>query len=231
MLVCDDQVGSKGRGEVVSREVMNVVPQPRRKWLNIVLDLNGVLCQCMPKSYAAKMKPYEFKDNVLCHRVPTIIGYKAVEDRQHVAEFLVELSKFAGRVVVWTSMMKNNAEPIVEHLFRSSKAPFDILAQEHCKKIEVSRGEYHKRGDKCTFLKVLSEQLFSNPSGDTTFTLDNTLLIDDTPEKSLCNEKGNAVFLDTWGHKQRKDTFLMEKLLPWLQRLIRNVGRGGCGNL
>jgi NLI interacting factor-like phosphatase len=227
MLFCFHQVQSKDRREIVPRDVSHVVPPSRRKWLNIVFDLNGILCQCALKSYAAKMKPYQLEDNVLCHKVPTIIGPKAVFARQNVPEFLREVSRVANRIVVWTSMFKSNAEPIAGHIFSKSKAPFDILAQEQCKKVEMSKGIFHSRGDKYTLLKILSEQLFCNPSGDTSFNKDNTLLIDDSPEKSLCNEKGNAIFLDTWGHGQRRDNFLLEILLAWLWRLDSDCKQGG----
>jgi NLI interacting factor-like phosphatase len=226
LLFCFDQVESEGRRENVPRDISHVGPQTRRKWLNIVFDLNGILCQCALKAYAAKLKPYKLEDNVLCHKVPTIIGPKAVFARQNVAEFLREVSGFADRIVVWTSMFKYNAEPIAGHIFSKSKAPFDILAQEQCKKIEMSKGRFHSRGDKYTLLKVLSEQLFCNPSEGKSFGLENTLLIDDSPEKSVCNERGNAIFLDTWSHGQRRDNFLLGNLLPWLRRLDADCPQG-----
>jgi len=62
----------------VSRDLTLVVHEPRRKWLNIVFNLNGLLCQSALKSYGKKFKPYRVEDNVLCHRNPAIIGPKAV---------------------------------------------------------------------------------------------------------------------------------------------------------
>ena len=200
------------------RDIPPVEPAPRPKWLNIVFDLNGVLCQTVFKSTVEKMKSYKVQDHVLYHRYPTIIGPKAVFARPNVGEFLREVSNIANRVVVWTSMMRRNAEPIAAHLFYGCKQPYEILGQENCTRIEVSKRKFFNLNGKDHCLKVLSESLFSNPTG-TPFTVNNTLLIDDSPSKSVCNENGNAVFLDTWSHAQRRDDVLMGELLSWLRRL------------
>lgn len=207
-------------------DVPRILLPPRRKWLNIVFDLNGILCHTALKSYAVKFKPYKLEDNVLCHRNPTIIGPKAVFARQNLGEFLRQVSAIADKVLVWTSMLKRNAESIAEHLFRSSRGPYDVLSQDHCKTIEYSPGKFIHLGHHVHYMKVLSETLFTNPGGDTSFTSDNTLLIDDSPHKSICNENGNAIFLDTWTHHNRTDDVLMGELLPWLRRLDSNCQPG-----
>jgi len=203
------------------------VPEPRRKWLNIVFDLNGVLCQSALKSYGEKFRPYRLEDNVLCHRNPTIIGPKAVFARQNVGEFLRQVSEIANRVVVWTTMFKRNAEPIAGHLFSRCRAPYDILGQEQCTKIEVAPGNFFHHGHKVHCMKVLADALFSNGSGDNPFSAHNTLLIDDSPDKSICNENGNAIFLETWSHTKRRDDVLLTELLPWLRRLESSCLEGG----
>ena len=75
-------------------------------------------------------------------------------------------------------------------------------------------------------MKVLSETLFTNPSGDTSFSPDNCLLIDDSPLKSICNENGNAVFLRTWNPNEGADDFLLGELLPWLCLLVSTCKPG-----
>ena len=172
-------------------------PPPRRKWLNIVFDFNGILCHTAFKLHVDKLRPYSLEDNVLCHKNPTIIGPKAVFARQNVGEFLRQVSSIADRVLVWTSRLKWNAEPIAGHLFRGSRQPYDILSQDQCTKIELSPGKFFNLGQKILYMKVLSQTLFTNPSGGTSFSPDNTLLIDDSPHKSICNENGNAIFLRT----------------------------------
>ena len=76
-------------------------------------------------------------------------------------------------------------------------------------------------------MKVLSEALFSNNGGGSTFDVTNTILIDDSLDKSVCNENGNAIFLETWSHTKRRDNVLMDDLLPWLQRLHSSCPEGG----
>lgn len=221
MLLCYDQVVSEGHPGRVSRSPSPLVQQPRKKWLNIVFDLNGVLCQCAMKSSVKHMKTYHVHDNVFCHWVPTIVAAKAVYVRPYVREFLRVVNDITEKTVIWSSMMKSNSEHVAQFLFAGGRWPYDVLSQEQCSKIETSHRRFlrYPHSDKNVFLKVLEEQFFSNPNGCTSFTRDNTLLIDDSPEKSLCNENGNAIFLDSWTREHHGDNFLVETLAPWLQRL------------
>jgi hypothetical protein len=74
--------------------------------------------------------------------------------------------------------------------------PFDILGQDSYRKIETSRDKYLTMigGSKEIFLKNLSEALFV---GSTLLDQENTILIDDSPEKCVCNDRGNCLFLKT----------------------------------
>jgi len=80
---------------------------------------------------------------------------------------------------------------------------------------------------KTMWLKVLADQLFLDPGDGTSFSKENTLLIDDDPEKSVCNEFGNAIFPQNWDHGLHGDNFLIESLAPWLKRLHKEAGRPG----
>jgi len=73
------------------------------------------------------------------------------------------------------------------------------------------------------FLKKLANQLFSIPSGSTSFDVDNTLLIDDSSEKNMCNDPGNAIFLRTWSGQVDNNEF-MGTIAPWLCRLYEECG-------
>ena len=179
-----------------------------------MFDLNGVLCHSALNSVVDKFKSYKVEDNVLCHRNPTIIGPKAVFARQNVGEFLHQVSEIAEKVIVWTTMLKHNAEPIAGHLFKGCRVPYDVLGQEQCTKIEIGRGKFFHLGPKVHCMKVLSEALFSHNGGGSTFDVTNTILIDDSPDKSVCNENGNAIFLETWSHTKRRDNVLIDDLLP-----------------
>jgi len=115
--------------------------------------------------------------------------------QQNLCKFLYEVAQIIDRVVVWSLMMYLIAKEVADFLLTRNKAPFEVHNQEHYRKIEMSQRQFLHRGSKLVFLKVLSEQVFSLDGGGTSFTTDNTLLIDDSPKKSLCNEKGNTLSL------------------------------------
>jgi hypothetical protein len=80
-------------------------------------------------------------------------------------------------------------------------------------------------GSKEIFLKNLSEALFI---GSTHLDKENTILIDDSPKKCICNESGNCLFLEIWTPPTVADDFLLCTLAPWLLRLHTNYT---CGQL
>jgi len=116
-------------------------------------------------------------------------------------------------------MAKRNAEAVVDYLFLDMPLPYDVLGQERCRVVNLPRGTAYQRGSKVLYMKVLSEGLFSTSTEGGAINAQNTLLIDDSPEKSICNETGNAIFLDSWTHVKRPDDVLKGELLPWLRRL------------
>ena len=84
-------------------------------------------------------------------------------------------------------------------------------------------GRLSRPGQTAIFMKVLSEQLFHESSP---FTKENTLLIDDSWEKSVCNERGNAIFLKPWTHEDENDNVLLGRLLPWLESVHNGCPAG-----
>jgi hypothetical protein len=66
-------------------------------------------------------------------------------------------------------------------------------------------------GSKEIFLKVLSEKLFI---GSTRMDSQNTILIDDIPEKCVCNDSGICLFFETWNPLDACDDFLLRTLAP-----------------
>ena len=60
-------------------------------------------------------------------------------------------------------------------------------------------------GSKQIFLKVFLENLFI---GSTHVDSQNTIFIDDSPEKYVCNDSGNCLFLETWNPLDAFDDFL-----------------------
>ena len=69
------------------------------------------------------------------------------------------------------------------------------------------------------FLKTLSKGLFAKINGK--FIKKNTIIIDDSPVKHILNDSENVLFLVSWSSDgaRQNDTFLMDKLLPWLRQL------------
>jgi hypothetical protein len=122
-------------------------------------------------------------------------------------------------------MKRSTVKEIVPYLFRGLPQPFEVLGQDSCKKIEIYRGKYLKviGGSKEIFLKNLSEALFV---GSTQLDEENTIIIDDSPEKCVCNDRGNCLFLETWSPLSVADDFLVRTLGPWLLRLHIDCIRG-----
>ena len=163
-----------------------------------MFDLNGVLCHCEARS-SVKMeaKAFEVQDNVFSDRTPTLVGTKAIYVRPNLHEFLVEVSKIACRVVIWSSMMKKTVEPIASFLFQNSKPPFDILRQEKCRTVETSRGKtLIQEGNpfKSLFLKVLGEQLFSDPDDRSLSTWRTQFSLTALPKKVSSMRTGTGYF-------------------------------------
>ena len=186
--------------------------------------MNGVLGQCIPKFELGRVRRvHQMRDNILSHETPTIVGGKAVYAQQNLREFLRQLSNIAVRIVVWTSMVRSNADLVASYLFTGNSKPYRILAQDHCKMILFPPGRLSRPGQLGIFMKVLSEHLFY---GGSPFTKENTLLIDDSREKSVCNKSGNAIFLKPWTHEDQNDNVLLGGLLPWLESLHNDCPAG-----
>ena len=216
------------RGPIVSSEVA-LETASASKWLNIVLDLNGVLCQCVERSAAIRRgRTYLPEQHIYSSKVPTLIGTKGVYCRPRVREFLDCVSDFA-RIVIWSSMKRSTTSMIANYLFHDLPAPFAILGQDHCQTIDIGEGRSLFSGDdnKLIYLKIMPQQLFSSRAESWPFNHNNTILIDDSPEKSICNESGNALFLESWSRDRPDFEYLVDTLAPWLKNLNLACLAGG----
>jgi hypothetical protein len=227
----DYQVDSLVSEEYVPEGVFLVVLTTPTRWLNIGLDINRVLCHCIEKVGTSRMPfVYDVRQGIHSSTVPTIVGPKAIFTRPDLLEFLTEISKFAARIFIWSSMKRSTVDKIVDYLFRGLPLPFDILGhdilgQDSCRKIKTSQGKYLTviGGSKEFFLKNLSKALFV---GSTLLDEENTILIDDSPEKCVCNDRGNCLFLKTWTPLDSSDDFLIRTFAPWLLQLHGNCSHG-----
>jgi hypothetical protein len=98
------------------------------KWLNVVLDINIILCHCIEKKAANRM-PFmnSVQQGIHSSTIPTIVGKEAVFTRRGLHEFLSAISKFAAKVIIWSSMKRSTVEEIVHYLFRGLPQPFEVL--------------------------------------------------------------------------------------------------------
>ena len=143
--------------------------------------------------------------------------------RPSLHEFLTMISEFAAHVLIWSSMKRSIVEKIVQYLFCGLLLSFDILGQDSYQRIETSRSKYLTviGGSKENFLKVLSKKLFI---GSTCMDSQNTIFIDDSPEKCVCNSSRNCLFLETWNFLDAFDNYLLHSLAPWLLNVYKNCG-------
>ena len=133
--------------------------KPSLKWLNIVLDLNGVLSQCVERFVAARHgRTFCEDEHVYPSSIPTLVSPKGVYCCPHVREFLHSISKFATQVVIWSSMKRTIIEDIANFLFYDLSAPFAILGQSHCSNNEIGDSKFvlNFNENKLIFLKLLS---------------------------------------------------------------------------
>jgi hypothetical protein len=220
---------SQGPSEI-ARNLSEVTAQPGFKPF-IVFDLNGVLCHTrhIPRVSTTPYRSPEEMD--YDGELDTLINRKAVRARPGLRAFLREVLDLA-HVVIWSSMVLDNTEPIVRFLFAGLPNPCLVLGQEACDELFDERGapvpKFGEGGGQ-QFLKVLRSRLWvgvprlEGVPHRCWPTADNTLLVDDSPTKSVLNPPGTVVFPDTWdGH--RKDTFLVSELAPYLRRLVRHPG-------
>ena len=211
-------------------EVEKIFPSPSRavsRWLNVVLDLNGILCICEKYRYLLKIHSWNPESNPHSSSVPAKIGPKAVYVCPSCSRFLSALSDFAD-IIVWSSMREPTTQQICEYLFRGLAMPLHILGQDSCDRINVMGRNNRvttmkvKGTHKGIFLKTLSKRLFGRFGGK--FTKENTLVIDDSAVKHILNDSENVLLPVSWLHDGagQSDTFLIDTLLPCLQELHRS---------
>ena len=198
------------------------------RWLNVILDVNGILCVSKEKRLMPKDQGYNLVSNAHSSVLPALVGPKAVFVRPHCLQFLRELNLIAN-VSVWSSMALTTTKAVCDYLFRGVKSPFVIMEQDSCEVVKA-RGERNKvtlfklnGTSKNLFLKPL-EKLFDSPNSK--FNPDDTIIVDDSREKHVMNEPENVVLPESWTEADQSDRFLVDVLLPWIQRLHESRGRG-----
>ncbi|XP_073126139.1 uncharacterized protein [Henckelia pumila] len=162
----------------------------------LVLDVNGLLVDI--SSYV----PYDYDPDEIIYR-------KAVFKRPYCDDFLKFcLERF--NVGVWTSKTRRNMEPILDFLLGNEKSKLLFCwDQSHC----TYTGYYTvERRHKPLLLKKL-KKLWDKVEPDLPwerglFNEYNTLLLDDSPYKALCNPRYTAIFPYTYRFRDLQDNSL-----------------------
>jgi len=153
--------------------------------------------------------------------VPTIVEKKEIYVKPNCTEFLSELGKIAI-VSVWSSMMMFNTDGVSKHFFEGIEMPSLVLSQVSYTKLKCKDDSgkittFKEPGtSKELFLKNLST-LFKDSWGN--FTLENTIVVDDSPSKHIMNNFKNVILPNAWSNRSNgpKDTFFRDTFLPWFR--------------
>jgi hypothetical protein len=198
------------------------------KWLNVVLDLNGILCVCLEERLLPRGQTYVVGKKPHSGTVPFLVGPKAVYIRPSYKRFLTEFGNVAD-ITIWSSMRVSTVKSVCDLLFEDLPVkPINILGQESCDRIRVQddrrKVSYMKvKGTKKEpFLKTIQKHLFSSFGGR--YSTKNTVVVDDSPVKHVLNPSENVILLESWTFASicQSDTYLMDTLLPWVLQLHVN---------
>lgn len=167
---------------------------PRKKLL--VLDINGLLADIV---YGA----------VQGYKADTEISRRSVFKRPFCDDFLAFcFERF--NVGIWTSRQKKNMEPVLDFLMGNAKQNLLFCwDQEHC---TDSLFNTTVDGTKPLFLKKL-KKLWEKYEPNLPWELGeynetNTLLLDDSPHKAICNPPFTAIFPHTYQYTNTEDNSL-----------------------
>ena len=188
-----------------------------------MLDVNGILVRSTKCDNVNIRKTLESQYSPLItgELGPLFLSYSALIPRKGLGRFLrFVLSNF--HVVIWSSKLVKNLQPIVRHFFKGCRHPEFVFGQEMCHILKDESGQnlpspmnvdssfFMK--DLCTFFEwsrmhpVLHTK---QPSPRT------TLLVDDSPYKCIPNPFGSYVNPPPFLSNQSLDT-----LHKYLQRLL-----------
>ena len=168
----------------------------------LVLDLDETLIHATKKV----VDSYDFK-----------VGDFFVNKRSYLDEFLSFCNNNFD-VVVWTSSTKNYAEEIVHNIFGDTNILF-LLVREDCVQFrDVNKDEIVWIKD----LKKLKRKGYS---------LDNILVVDDSPEK-LQRNYGNLIRVKPFFDKKDDELLLLKEYLKQIinEKNIRNIEKRNWKN-
>jgi hypothetical protein len=213
-------------------KIIPSVSRANLKWLNVVLDLHGLLCVCREKWLIPRGQVYVDGSRPHSASVPYLIGSKAVYIRLSCERFFRELGNVAN-ITIWSSMRVTTAKSICDLLFKNVLLKLvNILGQDSYDGIRVQNSHRKvsymkvKGTDKQLFLKSIEKQLFLRFNGR--YLPENIVVVDDSPVKHVLNPIENVILLESWSFEGegQSDTYLIDTLLPWILQLHQNQEQG-----
>ncbi|KAJ8563180.1 hypothetical protein K7X08_031632 [Anisodus acutangulus] len=204
----EDSSQSRASDFVVGRsQIANVgIIPPLGRELNarsgkklLVLDVNGLLADIVPLRYV----PYSLEANI-------IVSGKAVFKRPFHDDFL-QFCFERFHVGVWSSRIKRNMELVLDFLLGDAKHKLLFCwDQSHC--TDTGFPVVGRRRSKPIILKKL-KKLWDKYEPDLPwergeYDESNTLLLDDSPHKALCNPPNTAIFPNSYHYMDEKDDSL-----------------------
>ena len=135
----DFQVGTVGeRYNMVAARESVIVP----RWLNVIVDLNGILCSCVQKSTMTQWGPHQklfyAEDFLHSTTILTCVGPKVVYVCQGLANFIRRVTGFAN-ITVWSSMMQSTTGEVMKYLFYNNVKPVAMYKQESYEPVTLSK--------------------------------------------------------------------------------------------
>jgi hypothetical protein len=189
--------------------------QPKTRFL--VLDLNGVLVQCVHCPRVPTV-PYCKPEDAKYDGPPTYIKSKLVHLRPGLRRFLQTIQR-KWWVVVWSSMTADNTNAVVEFIFKGIEPPCLVLAEDACKTLYTPDRKIVKKPNNPTspqYLKILRLALWDQRPSligvpyDVRPTRANTLMVDDSAAKNVLNPPANFIVCPTWTIEKVRDNFLVD---------------------
>ena len=167
-------------------ELLNSIVLEKSKKYLIMLDLNGIL---IDRKYGK-----ELKANNKCSKVGNFLVWK----RPFLDEFIDFLFEHYD-VAIWSSVKLWNIQQLVAFIFGDKERKLKLIwSQDQCEAVENP----NINSKKPLFLKNLSYLWEMFPQYDQT----NTLLIDDSDDKSKNNDPQNHYNPGTWTHDMKDES-------------------------
>ena len=232
---CREQGSSQYRAPVDWENFQPCAPSTSRvtrKWLNVILELDEVLCKVRDITWFAKENVYRDKgqkSNKFWNQMTMDI--RLVVRRPMFREFLKEVSEFAT-VSIWSrTTIKHNATILSYFLFKGLPLPRYVFGSESCGNLKCknNRGRIEnyrwRKSTDIMFTKSL-EELFR--VGGHVFTPENTIIVDCNRLAQFMNQDDNVVHFRPRSNKgdPAHDRILYDELLPWLRglHLAKDIG-------